>query len=61
MSVLELEQEGVDRDGVPPMIGHLSDDPAKRVALCGSPILGVSAVTPFVRCVVCFNLRYGGS
>ncbi len=60
MTVLEREREGVERDGMPPRIGHLSNDPQKRVALCGTPILGIPAFAPFVRCVVCFDLRYGG-
>ena len=60
MSVLEREQNQIDRDEVPPLIGHLSDDPAKRIALCGTPILGISVGDqPHVRCAVCFDLRYG--
>ena len=56
MSVLELEQEDVAREGRPPMVCHLSIDPAKKIALCGTRLLGIPAREPFVRCVVCFDL-----
>ena len=36
-----------------PLVGHLSVDPAKRVALCGAEILGVPAFGEFVRCDQC--------
>lgn len=51
-----LEQEHVEYDDTPPRIGHLSDDPTKRVALCGAHILGIPVGRPYVRCVVCVDL-----
>lgn len=61
MSVLERDREHVERDGLPPRIAHFSNDPEKKVALCGTPILGVPAYSPYIRCVVCVDLRYGAS
>lgn len=48
-----LEREDVELEKMPPLVGHLSYDPAKRVALCGAPILGVKAVGDFVMCIRC--------
>lgn len=53
MSVLELEQEHVERDE-PPKIGHISDDPARKIALCGTRLRGYVIREPVQLCIVCF-------
>ena len=50
---VEMVEEAVEHDKFPPLIGHRSMDPAKRVALCGTPILGVKASGNYVLCGEC--------
>ncbi len=54
---VEVVEEEVEHDEFPPRIGHLSDDPARKIALCGTRILGITAYQPYLRCVVCFDIR----
>ena len=51
--VVEVVEHEVECDDFPPPIGHLTMDPAKRVALCGTPILGVKASENYVVCGEC--------
>ena len=50
---VEVVEEEVEHDQFPPLIGHRMMDPAKRVALCGTPILGIKASGNYVVCGEC--------
>jgi len=50
---IEMGEQAVEHDDSPPLIGHITMDPAKRVALCGSTILGVKAAGAYVACLAC--------
>lgn len=50
---VEMVEEEVEHDEFPPLTGHRTVDPAKRVALCGTPILGIKASGNYVVCGEC--------
>ena len=64
VATVELEREDVEFEEFeefeefPPRVGHLSADPARRIALCGAEILGVKAFEPYVVCCSCLTVRW---